>query len=199
MRIREPWKLDVLVNKDNWLPKNYEHYDLIRPKVNFLPDTLETAKFMRHEAAKALEKLFFRARWNKIELYAVSGYRSFERQREIFKSNYEKDGEKASKYSARPGQSEHQTGLAMDVTCSEVNYELVEEFENTNTFRWLEKNIHNFGFILRYPKGKENITGYIFEPWHLRYVGKELAKKLYEEGITLDEYTKDLHKPIEKN
>lgn len=190
MLIKEPERLDVLVNKDNWLSKEYEGYDLIRPKVEFLPDTLESAKLMRYEAAKALEKLFFRAKRSGIKLYAVSGFRSFKRQREIFKSNYEKDGEKASRYSARPGQSEHQTGLAMDVTCSEVNYELCESFENTDAYKWLKGNLHNFGFILRYPKGKESITGYVFEPWHLRYVGKELANRLYEKSITMEEYFK---------
>lgn len=191
MLIKEPERLDVLVNKDNWLPKDYESYDLIRSKVEFLPDTLESAKLMRYEAAKALEKLFSKAKRYGVKIYAVSGFRSFKRQREIFKSNYERDGEKASKYSARPGQSEHQTGLAMDVTCKEVNYELCENFENTDAYRWLKNNIHNFGFILRYPKGKEHITGYTFEPWHLRYVGKELACKLYEEEITLEEYIKE--------
>ena len=188
MLIKEPWKLDVVVNKENWLSKNYEHYDLIMPKVKFLDDTLESAKFMRHEAGKALEKLFWHSRKAKIELLAVSGYRSFERQREIFKRNYKRDGEKASKYSARPGQSEHQTGLAMDVTCAEANFELTETFEHTKAYEWLTENMHNYGFILRYPKGKEKITGYIFEPWHLRYVGKALAKELYQNNLTLEEY-----------
>ena len=190
MRIKEPERLDVLVNKDNWLLKDYESYDLVRPKVEFLPDTLEFSKLMRYDAAKALEKLFSRAKKAGVKLYAASGFRSFKRQREIFKNNYGKDGEKANKYSARPGQSEHQTGLAMDVTCSEVNYDLNESFENTLAYKWLQNNMHNFGFILRYPKNKEAITGYIFEPWHLRYVGKDIAKKLYEEDITLEEYTK---------
>jgi D-alanyl-D-alanine carboxypeptidase len=190
MRIKEPERLDVLVNKDNWLPKDFECYDLIRPKIEFLPDTIETSRLMRYDAAKALEKLFLRAKRAGIKLYAVSGYRSFKRQREIFKSNYEKDGERANKYSARPGQSEHQTGLAMDVTCSDVNYELSEDFENTLAYKWLLNNMHSFGFILRYPKDKESITGYMFEPWHLRYVGKDLANKLYQENMVLEEYVK---------
>lgn len=193
MRIKEPERLDVLVNKDNWLPKDYESYDLIRPKVEFLPDTLEPSKLMRYDAAKALEKLFSRAKRAGIKLYAVSGYRSFKRQREVFKSNFEKDGEKANKYSARPGQSEHQTGLAIDITCSDVKYELSESFENTLAYKWLLNNMHSFGFILRYPKDKESITGYMFEPWHLRYVGKDLASRLYEESITLEEYTKKVY------
>ncbi len=188
MLIKEPERIDVLVNKENWLSKDYEHYDLIIPKVKFTEGTLEMSKLMRHVAAKALEKLFKTAKKNKIELYAVSGYRSFERQRDIFKANYKIDGERANKYSARPGQSEHQTGLAMDITCEEVEYKLCEEFEKTNAYEWLIENMQNNGFILRYPKGKEDVTGYVFEPWHIRYVGKNVAKELYEEGITLEEY-----------
>lgn len=191
MLIKEPEKIDVLVNKENWLPKDYEHYDLIIPKVSFTDGTLEESKLMRHEAAKTLEKLFKMARRNKIELYAVSGYRSFKRQRDIFKANFKIDGEKANKYSARPGQSEHQTGLAMDVTCEDVNYMLCGEFENTKAYEWLIDNMSDYGFILRYPKGKEEITGYMFEPWHLRYVGKNLAKELTEFKITLEEYFED--------
>lgn len=188
MLIKEPWKINVLVNKKHWLPKDYEHHDLIIPKVKFLEDTVDTARLMRYEAAKALEKLFWHAKWNKVELYAVSGYRSFERQRKIFKSNYKKDGETANKYSARPGQSEHQTGLAMDITCSEVNFELVEKFEETLAYKWLKNNIHTYGFIFRYPKGREEITGYTFEPWHIRYVGKSMAKEIFERDVTLEEY-----------
>lgn len=188
MLIKEPWKIDVLVNKNNWLPRNYEHYDLIKPKINFLPDTADSAKQMRKEAGKALEKLFMRAKKDRLNLYAVSGYRSFQRQREIFKSNYLKDGEKANKYSARPGQSEHQTGLAIDLTCANANFELSDAFEKTMEYKWLKKYAYNFGFVFRYPKEKESITGYIFEPWHLRYVGKELAKELNERKLTLEEY-----------
>ncbi len=190
MLIKEPWKLDVVVNKENWLAKSYEHYDLIVPKVKFLDETLNSARLMRHEAARALEKLFWHSKRAKIELYAVSGYRSFERQREIFKKNYKRDGEIANKYSARPGQSEHQTGLAMDVTCAEVDFELTGDFEHTKAYEWLTENMHDYGFVLRYPKGKEDITGYIFEPWHLRYVGKALAKELYKNNLTLEEYVR---------
>jgi len=191
MRIKDGNNIEVLVNKTNWLAKEFVPIDLIIPKVNFLLDTNSEAMFLRKESAKALEKLFKNAKKEKIELYAASGYRSYKRQSEIFKKNLKKDGKIANKYSARAGQSEHQTGLAIDVTCKDVNFDLVEEFEGSKAYLWLFNNSHKFGFILRYPKGKEDITGYIFEPWHLRYVGKELAYKLYMEEITLEEYYKN--------
>jgi len=191
MRLKDENNIEVLVNKTNWLSKEFIPVDLIVPKVKFLPDTNGEAMFLRKESAKALEKLFKSAKKEKIELYAVSGYRSYKRQSEIFKNNLKKDGKLANKYSARPGQSEHQTGLAIDVTCKDVDFNLVEEFEGTAAYLWLFNNAHKFGFILRYPRGKEDITGYIFEPWHLRYVGKELAYRLYTEEITLEEYYKN--------
>jgi len=191
MRLKDENNIEVLVNKTNWLSKEFIPVDLIVPKVKFLPDTNGEAMFLRKESAKALEKLFKSAKKEKIELYAVSGYRSYKRQSEIFKNNLKKDGKLANKYSARPGQSEHQTGLAIDVTCKDVDFNLVEEFEGTAAYLWLFNNAHKYGFVLRYSRGKEEITGYIFEPWHLRYVGKELAYKLYTEEITLEEYYKN--------
>ena len=188
MLIKEPWKLDVVVNKENWLAKSYEHYDLIVPKVKFLDETLNSARLMRHEAARALEKLFWHSKRAKIELYAVSGYRSFERQREIFKKNYKRDGEIANKYSARPGQSEHQTGLCTDVSSPSVNYQLTTKYGETPEGMWLAEHAHEYGFIIRYLKGKEDITGYQYEPWHIRYVGVEAASYIYQEQITLEEY-----------
>jgi len=137
-----------------------------------------------------LEKLFKKAKKAKVILYAVSGYRSYERQRDIFKSNLKKNGEVANKYSARAGQSEHQTGLAIDITCEAINFSLDEEFENTFEYNWLKENVHKYGFIIRYPKGKEEVTGYNFEPWHLRYVGEDMAEEIFFSNITLDEYLK---------
>lgn len=191
MRIKNPEAIDVLVNKTNWLSKDYKPLDLIKPKVDFLPDTNLEAMLLRKEAAKSLEKLFKKAKKEKLNLFAVSGYRSYKRQSEIFKENLKENGEEANKYSARPGQSEHQTGLAMDVACSEDENLLCEEFANTKEYEWLAQNVHKHGFIIRYPKGKEDITGYNFEPWHLRYVGIDKAKEIYLNQVTLEEYFKD--------
>ena len=94
----------------------------------------------------------------------------------------------AQSYSALPGQSEHQTGLCIDFITSKMNGELTEEFETTEAFEWLSKNAYKFGFILRYPKGKENITGYTYEPWHYRFVGREAATDIYVGDMTLEQY-----------
>ena len=188
MKIKDADCLSVLVNKENWLVKDYVAKDLVQVKVPFVADVLEMSRMLRKEAAGALEKLFAAAKRKRVMLYAVSGYRSYERQREIFKQNKKKDGEQANWYSARAGQSEHQTGLAMDVTCEAVRFDLCEEFCETREFLWLRDNVHKFGFVIRYPREKETVTGYQFEPWHLRYVGKKIAKELFEKGIALEEY-----------
>jgi len=188
MRIKNPDDIGVLVNKKLWLSKDYIPLNLVSPKVEFLPDTNKEAMLLKKEAAKALEKLFKKAKKDKIFLYAVSGYRSFKRQREIFKYNLKNDGEAANRYSARPGQSEHQTGLAIDITCAANEFNLTYEFENTDEYKWLCDNSYKFGFIVRYPKGKEDITGYDFEPWHFRYVGEKAAEEIFFKDITLEEY-----------
>ncbi|MCL7747292.1 MULTISPECIES: M15 family metallopeptidase [Bacillaceae] len=179
----------LLVNKERNLPKDYVPSDLVEPNVPFpfiedLPQRL-----MRQEAAEALEDLFEKANDDNLNLYAQSGYRSYERQESIFAYYVERSGEeKASQVSANAGHSEHQTGLAMDVTSPEVNFQLVTSFEDTPEGQWIKENAAQFGFIIRYPKDKEKITGYQYEPWHLRFVGKEPAKVIYEQGLTLEEY-----------
>lgn len=120
-----------------------------------------------------------------ISLYQVSGYRSYYDQQYIYNNYVARDGKaEADRYSARPGHSEHQTGMAIDVNS------LYQSFENTNEGIWLNNNCYKYGFIIRYPKGKEEITGYMFEPWHIRYVGVDLATTLYNNGdwITIEEY-----------
>ena len=94
----------------------------------------------------------------------------------------------AQSYSALPGQSEHQTGLCVDFITSEMNGNLTEAFENTEAFAWLAQNAYKFGFILRYPKDKESITGYTYEPWHYRFVGREAATDIYVGNMTLEQY-----------
>lgn len=94
----------------------------------------------------------------------------------------------AQSYSAMPGQSEHQTGLCIDFTTSAMGGELTEAFEDTEAFAWLSQNAYRFGFILRYPKGKESITGYTYEPWHYRFVGREAATDIYIGEMTLEQY-----------
>jgi len=118
-----------------------------------------------------------------IELRALSAYRSNDYQNNLYENYKARDGQElADKYSARPGHSEHQTGLAIDINSVSVS------FEDSVEYKWLAENAFNFGFILRYPNGKEDETGYMYEPWHYRYVGVNVAKKIHEEGITFDAY-----------
>lgn len=187
--IKEPNDILVLVNKERALPSDYVPSDLVIPNVNF-PFTEDLPKkYMREVAARALEELFQKAKEDNIELFATSGYRSYNTQKSIFEANVRRKGEKeANKTSAYPGQSEHQTGLAMDVTSRSVGFGLEESFGDVKEGIWVRENAHKFGFIVRYPKGKERITGYSYEPWHLRYVGKEVAEAITAAGITLEEY-----------
>ncbi|MFZ5944918.1 MAG: M15 family metallopeptidase [Bacillota bacterium] len=179
----------VLVNKENNLPSTYLPQDLTKPNVAFSFAGDDQKQNMRMEAALALEKLVENAAENGHEIVAVSGFRSYERQKSIFLENVKRVGfKKANTFSAVPGQSEHQTGLAMDVSCASVNYRLVEKFGETPEGIWVKENAHLFGFIIRYPKDKTEITGYQYEPWHLRYVGVESAGEIMENGLTLEEY-----------
>ncbi|MCB7070410.1 M15 family metallopeptidase [Caldifermentibacillus hisashii] len=181
----------ILVNKQSaYLPADYVPANLVRPNVRFSFGDLDIEKsYLKEEAARALEKMFQQAEVEGISLYAVSGYRSYTRQTEVFQREVEAKGEeKAVEAVAIPGQSEHQTGLAMDISAESANLDLVESFESTPEGTWLRENAHKFGFILRYPKGKEAITGYQYEPWHFRYVGEETAKIIYENDWTLEEF-----------
>ncbi len=182
----------VFVNKKNPLDASYKPDDLVVPDVKFSFDGDNPKKQLRREAAEALERLFAQAEEDGIELRAVSGYRSYATQKAIFERNASIKGEEeANRTSAYPGQSEHQTGLAMDVSAASVNYALEEIFGETEEGIWLAENAASFGFIIRYPQDKEEITGYKYEPWHLRYLGVELAEFLTEQGLTLEEFLEE--------
>ncbi|HDX9637554.1 TPA: M15 family metallopeptidase [Bacillus cereus] len=178
----------VVVNKEYGLPTNYKPQDLVVPDVPFsFRGTLEKSH-LRKEAAKALEKLFRMANQEGIQLNAVSGYRSYDYQKRLYKNNVKRKGqEHTDRFSAKPGHSEHQTGLTMDVSSKSVNNDLEISFAKTKEGNWLKENAHRAGFIIRYPKEKENVTGYAYEPWHIRYVG-DIAEKIYKEKLTLEEY-----------
>ncbi|EIJ78531.1 serine-type D-Ala-D-Ala carboxypeptidase [Bacillus methanolicus PB1] len=188
--IQNPANVLALVNHQFGLPSTYAPNDLVRPKVAFSFGNQNIEKsYLRKKAAAALEKMFAEAKKQNIELYAVSGYRSYERQEELFHAEINRVGkEKAVQAVAVPGTSEHQTGLAVDISSKSVNLDLTEQFGTTPEGKWLVKNAHKFGFILRYPKDKESITGYQYEPWHFRYVGTKAAKVIYEKNLTLEEY-----------
>lgn len=187
--VSNPDSIHVLVNKTIGLPSDYVPSDLTVPDIPFSFSGFQEKKQMRREAAAALEALFRAAKEAGLDLYGVSGYRSRERQSEIYNNNIERKGlEYTEKYSARPGHSEHQTGLAMDVSTQSIQNRLDEVFGSTPEGKWLARHAHEYGFIIRYPKSKSEITGYSYEPWHIRYVGKDLANELYNSGQTLEEY-----------
>lgn len=177
----------LLVNKTSALPSDYEPSDLVRPNVAYAPGVAESRKQMRAEAAQALEALFQAASYDGIELLAISGYRSYWTQKAIYERRLSETSlEYVSLYVARPGQSEHQTGLAMDLGC-EGYTDLTESFADTPAYEWLSAHAHEYGFIIRYPKDGTEETGYAFEPWHIRYLG-DLAEEVYESGLTLEKW-----------
>lgn len=156
---------------------------LIANKTYSLPSSYGSG--LTKETLSAFEKMKSAAKKDGLTLYIASGFRSYARQKTIYNNYVLRDGkEEADTYSARAGYSEHQTGLAFDLN------NVSSSFDNTKEAKWLSSNCYKYGFILRYPKGKENETGYIYESWHFRYVGEELAKKLYNDGnwITLEAY-----------
>lgn len=170
----------ILINKQVSLSKDYKPSNLVMPNVRFAsPGNLEK-NYMEYNAAKALEKMFDEAKQQKIRLTAVSGYRSYSRQEQLYKAAVAKEGVN-QRGTAKPGESEHQTGLAMDINS------ISQSFGNTKEGIWLAQNAHKYGFIIRYPKGKEHITGYMYEPWHIRYVGNELAEYCYTHQVALEE------------
>lgn len=184
--------ISVVVNKQRSLPDGYEPSDLVEPNVKFSFNEKVEKRLMRKEAAEALEKLFAGAKEDGYDLFAVSGYRSYNRQVSVFNSSVKRNGrEHAEKFSAEPGKSEHQTGLTMDVSSQSANFGIEQSFENTPEGQWLAEHCADYGFIIRYPKGKEDITGYAYEPWHVRYVGVEVAKDITSKGVTLEQYFDD--------
>ena len=174
--VTDPYDLLILVNKYHVLPSGIEPKNLVN---------IEGQK-MEKTAASAMEKMVSQMRSDGLSIILQSGYRSEETQTIIYNRNVNNNGrENADKYSARPNSSEHQTGLAMDLSHDGT---LEEYFEDTPQFEWLQENAHKYGFIMRYPKDKVYMTGYEYEPWHYRYVGVEIATLIKNENITYEEY-----------
>ena len=179
----------LIVNKQRPIDLNYVPENLVKVEVDKNRSKSEEELMMRHDAAKALESLFAVAIRNDLPLMLGSGYRNSSLQ-EMYYSNYVSayGQEEADMFSAKPGTSEHQTGLTADVSPIDRECYLEECFGGTPEGQWLEKNAHEYGFIIRYPKGKEDITGYQYEPWHLRFVGKNLAKEMNKTNETMEEF-----------
>lgn len=162
----------LIVNKKNPLPPTYNKGE----------DPKAKAAFEKMAAAAKSEGGF--------ELVAFSGFRSYEYQQTLYNRYVNRDGKDAAdRYSARPGYSEHQSGLAFDIgEKGKEDLWLTSAFGESEAGKWLVNNAHKYGFILRYPKGKEDITGYMYESWHFRYLEGDTAIKVYEAGVTLEEY-----------
>jgi len=154
----------MIVNKSYALPSDYN------PGVN-------------SQAQSALNEMFSAASADGVSLWVQSGFRSYSYQKQLYENYAAQDGYAAAdRYSARPGHSEHQTGLAFDLNS------LSTSFGQTKEGKWLANNCWKYGFIIRYPEGKEDVTGYMYEPWHVRYLGKDTAKAVHDSGLTLEEY-----------
>ena len=172
----------ILVNKYYSLPEKYAPDDI----VNMSSQYSYPGNSIRKEVYEAFKEMADRAKEDKITLIVNSSYRDYKTQKEIYDDYADKNGkEYADKFAARADFSEHQTGLALDIFTPGAG---MKTFEGTDASKWLLENSYKYGFILRYPPEKENITGYAYESWHYRYLGKELAKKVYESGLTFDEY-----------
>ena len=185
---QDPTDTLILVNKNNKAPA--VPVTLVKPDVQPTREAVSENIYMRPEAAAALEDLFEAAAQDGITLYATSGYRSYSTQKAIFERKLERMDEKQANASvAKPGYSEHQTGLAMDIEGETTKGTgLTEAFGESPEGIWTAEHCAEYGFIIRYPKEKTNITGYIYEPWRLRYVGKEAAAEITELGVTFEEY-----------
>lgn len=172
----------ILVNKFYYLTKDYNPGDIVDMSNWY---AFEGRK-IKKEVYDAFIEMYNAAKKENITLIANSGYRDYNYQVKLYDEYKDRDGiEYADTYAARPGYSEHQTGLALDI----VSYgATMENFDGTDTFKWLQAHAVEYGFILRYPKDKEYLTGYSYESWHYRYLGKDLAKKVKDSGLTYDEY-----------
>ena len=174
-----PHSISVVINKDRPLTADYAPQDLMDAG----------GVLMRAEAAEAFLKMRANAAAAGVAMSAASGFRSASQQAGLHSSYSDRLGETAAEsLSARPGYSEHQSGLAVDITNPDGACSLQACFEGTAAGSWAAANAHLYGFVVRYPAGAESITGYGYEPWHLRYVGVDSALRIFTNGITLEEF-----------
>ena len=191
--------LFILINAEHPLPEDYVeiHQDDF-VEIAFARNDGRPIQKMRREAAHALDEMLSAAREAGFDITVTSAYRSREYQKQLFDAAVEsylargmtkKEALRLTKrYYALPGESEHESGLAADIhhlSCATL------AFADTAEYRWLSENAHKYGYILRYPEGKESVTGIAFEPWHFRYVGREAAEEIYRTGLCLEEFLKE--------
>ena len=187
--IDDPLSIWVVVNRERPLDRNFEPTDLVNPAVPVNTAKTKEELSMRKVPAKALEDMFAAAKVVGYDLLLGSGFRDYDLQSFYYNNYVSVYGQaEADKWSAKPGTSEHQTGLVADVAPSTMNCYLETCFGSTPEGKWVAVNAHKYGFIIRYQEGKSDITGYQYEPWHIRYVGVELATELFNNGKTLEEH-----------
>lgn len=184
--LTDPGSIWVIANKHNPLqPKTYAPDDLVTPDVPLRLTNGDAEMDLRKVAADALKEMFTAAKQDDLDLQISSAYRSYNYQVNLYNHYVNVQGKAvADSQSARPGYSEHQTGLAVDVEPTSRKCEVEACFGDTPEGKWVAANAHKFGFIIRYPKNMQSVTGYIYEPWHIRYVGKELAGEMHKQNIT---------------
>lgn len=188
--LTDPTSIWVIVNKTHPLkPLNYTPPDLVYPNVPLRVPGNQSMQ-VRQVTATALETMFTAAKTQGLQFMLASGYRSYTYQVGLYNGYVQSEGQAvADTQSARPGYSEHQTGLAADVEPTSRNCELEQCFGTTPEGKWLVANAYKYGFIIRYPQGLENVTGYEYEPWHVRYVGITLAAEMHRVDIlTLEQF-----------
>ncbi|MCR5625244.1 MAG: M15 family metallopeptidase [Lachnospiraceae bacterium] len=185
----DPNSIGVLVNRDYLIDKDYVPGDLVVPNVRFSYYGVYEKSFMREIAAYWLERLFKAAERDGMILEAVSAYRSYETQISVHNGHVDNLGrDEAENVSAEAGTSEHETGLCIDISCQTLGDSLEESFGVYEEGIWVAQNAYKYGYVIRYPYDKEAVTGYDYEPWHIRYVGKRLALRLHKKNWCLEEY-----------
>lgn len=187
--VDEPGSIWWVVNRQRPLPDNYRPNDLVVPDVSLRLGVNSEQMQIRQIVESSIIDMFNAAKASSITLVFGSGFRSEALQAQFYNNYVASDGQLAAdRYSARPGTSEHQTGLSFDVTNTSRTCHLEVCFEDTAEGQWVKANAYKYGFIVRYPEGKENITGYQYEPWHLRYVGKDLANEIKSTSQAMEEF-----------
>jgi D-alanyl-D-alanine carboxypeptidase len=187
--INDPASIWAIVNKGRALSADYIPTDLVVPSVPLRLAATDPEMQISAVAAPALVQMFDDAAKQNIHLMVSSAYRSYVLQKTVYGKTVSTQGQEgADSSSAKPGHSEHQTGLAVDVEPASRKCEVELCFADTPEGKWLAKNSYNYGFIIRYQKDQEKLTGYEYEPWHVRYVGVELAQQIHRSNQTLEQF-----------
>lgn len=189
--LTDPTSLWVIVNKNRALnPATYVPADLVTPNIPLRSGSGNEEMKLRTPAASALERMTAVAKKQGAQLKLASGYRSYNTQIAVYNNEVRQYGQKqADSESARPGRSEHQSGLAADLQDANGQCVVADCFKDLVEGKWVAEHAWEYGFVVRYPSGKDAVTGYRYEPWHIRYVGEELAAELHKQGNpTLEEF-----------